>query len=92
MNITTIRRHFLSAVCVLGTSEGSIVERLRAAYRDHLSPLSGNSALPEYMRDDYEKLMAELGELLGGREDIDTRRAARAAKRIVVLYDRVTKP
>ena len=91
MDFTTIKRHFLSAVCALGTMEGTIGERLRTVYREHLRQIEANPSLPDSLRDDYDKLMSELSGLLSRQGDIDSRRAAAVAKRIVSLYDRMIK-
>lgn len=84
-------RHLFSAVLALSTDGGPIDHRLREAYTGSLKKISPNPDLPHHLRGDFEKLMEELTELLSGQSDIDARRASALAKKVVVLYDRVTK-
>lgn len=89
--ITKSWRHLFSAVLTLGTSEGSVYERLRAAYRGPLTQLVPHSGLPDRVRGDFEELMTELADLLNQPDGTDSYRASHLAKRVVALYDSVAK-
>lgn len=92
MDLITAWRHLFSAVLTLGADQGTVDQRLREAYVGGLSRVSPNPGLPDPIREDYDKLMAELADLFeGGQSPIDTRRASQLAKRVVAIYDRVTK-
>lgn len=84
-------RHLFSAVLALSTDGGPIEQRLRDAYTGSLQKISPDPDLPEHLRGDFEGLMEELADLLSGYSDKDAKRASAAAKKVVVLYDRVTK-
>ncbi len=84
-------RHLFSAVLALSTDGGSIDQRLREAYTGNLQKISPNPDLPDHLRGDFEELMEELAVLLNGYSDTDAKRASALAKKVVVLYDRVTK-
>lgn len=86
MDSITIRRQLLSAVSTLGADPGTIEQRLRRVYEGELSQIAGLTA--EAGRD-YDRLMAELAELLGGQSRFDLKRASALAKRVVALYERV---
>jgi hypothetical protein len=83
-------RHLFSAVLTLGVSEGSVHERLRAAYETSLTKLLPDSGLPDALQGDFEALMVELSDLFqSGKADGAT--ASSLAKRVVALYDSVAK-
>lgn len=89
MHISTIRRHLFSAVCILGTEDGTIDQRLRKVYLGDLRHISSDG-LPVQVRTEYEKLMADLSDLFEGQGRINEARASQLAVRIVTLCDRVT--
>lgn len=84
------RRHLLAAVSTLGAVEGTVAQRLRAAYERHLRGLSPNADLPESVRGEYASLLRELAAMFSDSAQLEER-AAPFAKRIVALYDRVSK-
>lgn len=84
------KRHLLAAVSTLGAVEGTVAERLRAAYERHLRGLSPNADLPESVRGEYASLLRELAAMFSDSAQLEER-AAPFAKRIVALYDRVSK-
>jgi hypothetical protein len=84
-------RHLFSAVLALSTDGGPIDHRLREAYTGSLQKISPNPDLPPHLRGDFAKLMEELTDLLSEHSQVDTKRASAVAKKVVVLYDRVTK-
>ena len=83
-------RHLFSAVLALSTDEGVIERRLRAAYTGSLQKISPTSDLPARLRADFEALMRELTDFFAERTQ-DPKRASTLAKKVVTLYDRVTK-
>lgn len=85
------KRHLLAAVSTLGAVEGTVGQRLRMAYDRHLRGLPPNADLPESVRGDYESLLRELARLFVDVEQVEERVAAPLAKRVVALYDRVSK-
>lgn len=91
MDLITTWRHLFAAVLGLVSDQGTIDQRLREAYLGGLSRISCNPGLPDPLQGDYEKLMTELGDLFGGPDPVDVKRASRLAKRVVALYDQVTK-
>lgn len=84
-------RHLFSAVLALSTDGGPIDQRLREAFTGSLQKISPNPDLPHHLRGDFQALMEELKNLLSGYSDKDAKRASALAKKVVVLYDRVTK-
>ncbi len=68
MHISTIRRHLFSAVCILGTDDGTIDQRLHQLYL-YLGDLRqiSSDGLPVQIRTEYEKLMADLSDLFEGK-------------------------
>lgn len=88
-------RHFFSAVVLLAAGSGPVAERLKLAYFDSLLHISPNPHLPEDLQTDFAALMNELKSIYPDRladpERIDSTRAARLAKRVVSLYEGVTK-
>lgn len=91
MDLITTWRHLFSAVLTLGSDQGAVAQRLRQAYVGALRRIAPNPGLPHPIREDFDKLMTELGDLFDGQETIDATRASRLAKRVVAIYDRVTK-
>lgn len=91
MTLTITKQRLLSAVRTLGAGEGNLDQRLRAAYREHLVELSVSSGLPPSFERDFNKLMAELGQFFNGGDSTDPRRASSFAKRVVALYDQVSR-
>lgn len=91
MDRTKTKRHLLAAVSTLGAVDGSVGQRLRAAYEKHLRGLPLKADLPEALRGDYEALLRELAAVLADSSRIEERIAAALAKRVVALYDRVSK-
>jgi hypothetical protein len=91
MDLITTWRHLFSAVLGLGSDQGPVDRRLREAYLGGLKRVSPNGGLPDPIRGDYEKLMAELDDLFKGAAPVDLKRASRLAKQVVAIYDRVTK-
>lgn len=91
MDVITAWRHLFSAVIKLGSGAGTVEERLRDAYRGDLLRVSLPSGLPERLRDDYALLMKDIATLFEGQQTVDTKRASGLAKRVVAIYDRVTK-
>lgn len=91
MDLLTTRRHLLAAVFALGAHDGTIEQRLHAAYERGLRRISASPGLPDHMRTEYDALMAELADFLGGHGEMDGQRASRLAKRVVMLYQRAIK-
>lgn len=91
MDLITSWRHLFSAVLRLGADEGTVDQRLREAYQGGLARIPRDAALPGNLQTEYAKLMAELEDLFNGDGKVDMRRASRLAKRVVALYDRVSK-
>lgn len=91
MDLITSWRHLFTAVLRLGANEGTVDQRLREAYRGELVPIARNGGLPDHLQPEYAQLMAALEDLLEDEDKIDTRRASRLAKRVVKLYDRVSR-
>lgn len=91
MDRTRTKRHLLAAVSTLGAVEGSVSQRVRAAYEKHLRSLPLQADLPEAVRDDYESLLRELAAVYTAATEMEERIAAVFAKRVVALYDRVSK-
>lgn len=90
MDLKTTRRHLLAAVRALGTADGSIEARLRAAYETALSHVAYDSGVPEPLQADFDTLIKGCEELLK-QEPADQARAARLAKQVVMLYERAVK-
>lgn len=84
-------RHLFSAVLALGARTSPVDQRLREAYVNELQKLSPQDDLPEDLQAEFRKLMDELAETYQGSGAVDERQASRLAKRVVVIYDRVTK-
>lgn len=84
-------RHLFSAVLALGARTSTVDQRLHEAYVNELQKLSVYHDLPEDLQTDFQKLMDELSEIFRGSGAVDERQASRLAKRVVVIYDRVTK-
>lgn len=91
MELITTWRHLFSAVLRLGADEGTVDQRLREAYQGGLARIAANPELPENLQTEYAKLMDELDQLFDQGDAIDVKRASRLAKRVVALYDRVSK-
>ena len=91
MDVITTWRHLFAAVLGLVSEQGTVDQRLREAYLGGLSRISGNPGLPEHLQGDYEKLMTELADLFAEPGPVDVKRASQLAKRVVALYDRVTR-
>ncbi len=91
MDLITTWQHLFSAVLTLGSNQGTVDERLRQAYIGGLSRISPNPGLPDHIQEEYDKLMSELTDLYKHQGSIDTKRASLLAKRVVAIYDRVTK-
>ena len=91
MDLITSWRHLFSAVLRLGADEGTVDERLREAYRGGLARISAGAGLPQNLQTEYAKLMEELDQLFREGAAVDVKRASRLAKRVVALYDRVSK-
>lgn len=86
------KRRLLAAVSTLGAVEGTVGHRLRAAYERHLRDLSPSADLPESVRGDYESLLRDLAAAFADPAgQLEERMAAPFAKRVVALYDRVSK-
>lgn len=85
------KRHLLAAVSTLGAVEGTVGQRLRLAYERHLRGLPPNADLPESVRGDYASLLRELARLFVDAGQVEEKSAAALAKRVVALYDRVSK-
>lgn len=85
------KRHLLAAVSTLGAVEGTVGQRLRLAYEKHLRGLPPNPDLPESVRGDYELLLRELAAVFAEPGQLEERIAGPFAKRVVALYDRVSK-
>ena len=83
-------RHLFSAVLALSTDEGVIERRLRAAYAGSLQKISPTSDLPASLCADFETLMRDLTGFFAEQTQ-DPRRASALAKKVVTLYDRITK-
>lgn len=88
-------RHFFSAVVLLAAGSGQVAERLKLAYFDSLLHISPNPQLPEELQAEFAALMNELSSIypdrLADSGCVDSTRAARLAKRVVSLYEGVTK-
>ncbi|MFL6624258.1 MAG: hypothetical protein ACJ8J7_08615 [Sulfurifustaceae bacterium] len=85
-------RHLFSAVLALSTDGGTVERRLEAAFTGNLQKIVPDRDLPHHLREDFAKLMHELTDLFGdGNKHNDSRRASLLAKKVVALYDRVTK-
>lgn len=84
-------RRLFSAALTLSMDGGSIDQRLREACAGSLHKISPHPDLPTHLRGDFEKLMEELTDFLDGHNPQDAKHASSLAKRVVVLYDRVTK-
>lgn len=88
-------RHLFSAVVLLATGSGQVAERLKLAYFENLLHISTNPHLPEDLQEAFVSLMAELQVVYPDRltspETVDGARAARLAKRVVSLYEGVTR-
>lgn len=84
-------RHLFSAVLALSTDGGPVDRRLQEAYRGSLQKISPDPHLPQHLQADFETLMDELRGFFGSRGPDDMKRAASLARKVVVLYDRVTK-
>jgi hypothetical protein len=90
-DLLTNWRHLFAAVLVLGADEGAIDERLQQAYRGALSRISRNPGLPIHLFGEFEALMKDIEDLYATPGDVETKRASQLAKRVVALYDRITK-
>lgn len=84
-------RHLFSAVLALSTDGGPVDRRLREAYRGSLQRISPDSDLPAHLREEFVALMEDMATLFGELDQSDSKRASFLAKKVVVLYDRVTK-
>lgn len=84
-------RHLFSAVLALGARATSVQHRLRAAYLNELVRLSPQDDLPKELRAEFQTLMEELGKMYNDGERTDEKQASRLAKRVVVLYDQITR-
>lgn len=84
-------RHLFSAVLALGARASSVEYRLHAAYVNELQRLSPQDDLPTELRADFQALMDELATIYSAGDRADEQTASHLAKRVVVLYDRVTR-
>lgn len=87
-------RHLFSAVVLLATGSGPVTERLKLAYFENLLHISPNPQLPKELQQEFSALLVELRAAYPdceGPGSIDNIRAARLAKRVVSLYEGVTK-
>lgn len=84
-------RHLFSAVLALGARATSVQHRLRSAYVNELVRLSPQDDLPKELRAEFQALMEELGKMYNDGERTDEKQASRLAKRVVVLYDQITR-
>lgn len=86
-------RHFFAAVMALATLPGSLVERVGHAYWNDLKRIRVNAGLPAQWRTEFLQMMARLERLYPTPEgrDVDAREAARIAKQMLRLYDRMTR-
>ncbi len=84
-------RHLFSAVLALGARTTSVQHRLRSAYVNELLRLSPQHDLPQELRAEFQTLMEDLGQMYHAGERADEKQAARLAKQVVVLYDRITR-
>ncbi|BAU48750.1 hypothetical protein SVA_2200 [Sulfurifustis variabilis] len=88
-------RHLFSAVVALATDSGQVTERLKLAYFDHLVHISPNPHLSEDLQADFAALMNELRSAYPDRQAdsgaVDAARGSRLAKRVVSLYEAVTR-
>lgn len=84
-------RHLFSAVLALGARATSVQHRLRSAYLNELVRLSPQDDLPKELRAEFQALMDELGKMYSDGERTDQKQASRLAKRVVVLYDQITR-
>ena len=90
-DLLTSWRHLFAAVLVLGSEAGGIAERLQRAYSVGLSKLSPRQALSNGFGGELESLMRGITELYGTGRPVDEQQASALAKRVVALYDRVTR-
>jgi hypothetical protein len=85
---TTALKRLYAAVLVLASEEGSIEERLRTAYVDHLHiPVD---TLPEHLRGEWRMIDAELRRMYSAQmppEDISHDAAVDIAQRVLLVYD-----
>lgn len=75
----------------LATMPGSLVERVGHAYWNGLRKVSAPDGLPAHVRDEFTELISRLETLYPASysRDVDPKEAARIAKRILRLYDRM---
>lgn len=90
MDLTTSWRHLFSAVLHLGSHEGTIHQRLQAAYAG-ISRISPEVGLPIHLRGHFDELMLEFGHFVQSPADMDQKSASRLAKKVIALYDKVVK-
>jgi hypothetical protein len=83
-------RHLFSAILALSTDEGVIERRLHAAYSKSLRKILPTSDLPAHLRTEFEQLIRDLEDLYAAPAQ-DSKRAASLARKVVTLYDRITK-
>jgi len=85
-------RHFFAAVTALATMPGSIVERVGHAYWEGLRK-GADAELPAELRNEYARMMSRLETLYPTphSRDAEPREAARMAKQILRLYDRMSR-
>lgn len=88
-------RHLFSAVVLLATGSGPVTERLKLAYFDNLLHICPNPQLPEDLQPELVALLDELRSIYPDRltdpESVGHARAARLARRVVSLYEGVTR-
>lgn len=84
-------RHLFAAVLALSTDGGSVDRRLQEAYRRSLRKISPTPHLPQHLRAEFDELMDELRVFCSRQDEDDAKRASQLARKVVVLYDRLTK-
>ena len=86
---TAALKRLYAAVLVLASEEGSIEERLRTAYLNHLHAMPVDT-LPERLRGEWRLIEAELGQMYSAEtppERLEHDKAVDVAQRILLVYD-----
>lgn len=86
-------RHLFAAVTALATLPGTLAERVGQAYWNHLRRITANPGLPPELRAEFARTMSRLESLYPTPQecDVDPHEAARIAKQILRLYDRMNR-
>ena len=86
---TAALKRLYAAVLVLASEEGSIEERLRTAYLDHLRAMPVDT-LPERLRGEWRAIEVDLGRMYATQtplERISHDKTVDVAQRVLLVYD-----